>query len=86
MTNNGFNMVKAEKLMNELTRFPCTAHTLQLIRVKAALYQAINHYWKVPQKQGMLATLLDSRFKELGFASNSLCLRSQEQLRMHIKI
>uniref|UniRef100_U9U0C3 Uncharacterized protein n=1 Tax=Rhizophagus irregularis (strain DAOM 181602 / DAOM 197198 / MUCL 43194) TaxID=747089 RepID=U9U0C3_RHIID len=47
---------------------------------------SMNHYWKVPQEQGMLATLLDLQFKELGFASNSLCLRSQEQLRMHIKI
>ncbi|CAB5131700.1 unnamed protein product [Rhizophagus irregularis] len=50
-------------------------------RVKAALYQAMNHYWEVPQEQGMLAALLDPRFKELGFASNSLRLRSQEQLR-----
>ncbi len=30
-TDNGFNMVKAGKLMNELTRLPCTAHTLQLV-------------------------------------------------------
>jgi len=50
-------------------------------RVKAALYQSMNHYWEVPQEQGMLAALLDPRFKELGFASNSLCIRTQEQLR-----
>jgi hypothetical protein len=50
-------------------------------RVKAALYQAMNHYWEVPQEQGMLAALLDPRFKELGFASSSLRLRIQEQLR-----
>src|SRR3954469_25554603 len=30
-TDNDFNMVKAEKLMNELTRLPYTAHTLQLV-------------------------------------------------------
>ncbi|CAG8773150.1 695_t:CDS:2, partial [Funneliformis caledonium] len=30
---------------------------------KPALYQSINHYWKIPQEQGMLAALLDSRFK-----------------------
>ncbi|GBC31457.2 zinc finger BED domain-containing protein 1-like [Rhizophagus irregularis DAOM 181602=DAOM 197198] len=30
-TDNGSNMVKAGKLMNELTRLPCTAHTLQLV-------------------------------------------------------
>ncbi|GBC44168.2 zinc finger BED domain-containing protein 1-like [Rhizophagus irregularis DAOM 181602=DAOM 197198] len=31
MTDNSFNIVKAEKLINELTRFPCTAYTLQFI-------------------------------------------------------
>ena len=30
-TDNGSNMVKAGKLMKELTRLPCTAHTLQLV-------------------------------------------------------
>lgn len=30
-TDNGSNMVKAGNLMNELTRLPCTAHTLQLV-------------------------------------------------------
>ena len=30
-TDNGSNMVKAGKLMSELTRLPCTAHTLQLV-------------------------------------------------------
>ena len=30
-TDNGSNMVKAGKLMDELTRLPCTAHTLQLV-------------------------------------------------------
>ncbi len=30
-TDNGSNMVKAGKLMNELIRLPCTAHTLQLV-------------------------------------------------------
>ena len=29
----------------------------------------------------MLAALLDSQFKELEFASNSLCIKTQEQLR-----
>ena len=50
-------------------------------RVKAALYQSMNHYWEVPQEQGMLAALLDPRFKELRFASNSLRVRTQEQLK-----
>ena len=49
-------------------------------RVKSALYQSINHYWDVPQEQGMLAALLDPRFKELEFASNSLRIKTQEQL------
>ena len=48
--------------------------------VKAALYQSINHYWDVPQEQGMLAALLDPRFKELKFASDSLRIKTQEQL------
>jgi hypothetical protein len=30
-TDNGSNMVKARNSMNELTRLPCTAHTLQLV-------------------------------------------------------
>ncbi|CAB5369823.1 unnamed protein product [Rhizophagus irregularis] len=50
-------------------------------RVKAALYRSMNHYWEVPQEQGMLAALLDPRFKELRFASNSLRIRTQEQLK-----
>ena len=50
-------------------------------RVKAALYQSINHYWEVPQEQGMLAALLDPRLKELEFASESLRIRTHEQLR-----
>lgn len=48
--------------------------------VKEALYQSINHYWDVPQEQGMLAALLDPRFKELEFASDSLRIKTQEQL------
>ncbi|PKK56024.1 hypothetical protein RhiirC2_800914 [Rhizophagus irregularis] len=50
-------------------------------RVKAALYQSINHYWEVPQEQGMLAALLDPRFKDLEFASETLCLQTHEQLK-----
>src|SRR3954451_5133948 len=49
-------------------------------RVKEALYQSINHYWDVPQEQGMLAALLDPQFKELEFASDSLRIKTQEQL------
>ena len=30
-TDNGSNMVKTEKLISELTRLSCTAHTLQLV-------------------------------------------------------
>ena len=36
-TDNGSNMVRAGKLMNELTRLPCTAHTLQLVVGKGLL-------------------------------------------------
>ncbi len=50
-------------------------------RVKTALYQSINHYWDVPQEQGMLAALLDPRFKELEFASESLRIKTHEQLK-----
>src|SRR5439155_25700970 len=48
--------------------------------VKAALYQSINHYWDVPQEQEMLAALLNSQFKELEFTSDSLRIKTQEQL------
>ena len=37
-------------------------------KVKFALYMAINHYWSVPQDEGMIATLLDPRCKFLNFA------------------
>src|SRR5215213_212555 len=50
-------------------------------RVKAALYQSMNHYWEVPQEQGMLAALLDLRFKELEFASDLLRIKTHEQLK-----
>ncbi len=50
-------------------------------RVKTALYQSINHYWEVPQEQGMLAALLDPRFKDLEFASEILRMRTHEQLK-----
>jgi hypothetical protein len=39
--------------------------------VKSALYTAINHYWNVPQDEGMIATLLDPRCKSLDFAAES---------------
>ena len=50
--------------------------------IKVALYRSINHYWKVLQEQGMLAALLDSRFKELEFASESLRNITYEQLKV----
>ena len=40
-------------------------------KVKLALHTAINHYWIVPQNEGMIATLLDSRCKSLNFANKS---------------
>ncbi|CAG8746368.1 19486_t:CDS:2, partial [Cetraspora pellucida] len=40
--------------------------------VKIALYNAINYYWEVPSKEGMLAALLDPWCKALKFASESL--------------
>ncbi|CAG8684570.1 14916_t:CDS:1, partial [Funneliformis caledonium] len=49
--------------------------------VKMALYQSINYYWKVLQEQGILATLLDSRFKDLEFVSEMLRMRTHEQLK-----
>ena len=36
-TNNGSNMVQARRLMNEVIRLPCTAHTLQLVVGKGLL-------------------------------------------------
>lgn len=36
-TDNGSNMVRAGKLMGELTRLPCAAHTLQLVVGKGLL-------------------------------------------------
>lgn len=50
-------------------------------KVKKALYQAMNHYWDVPKECGMIGALLDPRFKELRFFSESLKIRTQEQLR-----
>jgi len=50
-------------------------------RVKVTLYQSMNHYWEVPQEQGMLAALLDPRFKELEFASDLLRINTHEQLK-----
>lgn len=40
-------------------------------KVRFALYTAINHYWCVPQDEGMIATLLDPRCKSLNFANES---------------
>jgi hypothetical protein len=40
-------------------------------KVKLALHTAINHYWIVPQNEGMIATLLDPRCKSLNFANES---------------
>ena len=34
-------------------------------KVKSALYIAMNHYWDVPQDEGMIATFLDPRCKSL---------------------
>ncbi len=31
MTDNGSNMVKAISYFNNITRIPCTAHTIQLV-------------------------------------------------------
>ena len=40
-------------------------------KVRYALYKAMNHYWCVPQDEGMIATLLDPRCKSLNFANES---------------
>src|SRR6185437_10100192 len=41
-------------------------------KIKAALYDAMVHYWEVPSDEAMLATLLDPRCKPLSFMSESL--------------
>jgi len=41
-------------------------------KIKAALYDAMLHYWKVPSDKAMLATLLDPWCKPLSFMSESL--------------
>ncbi|CAG8557064.1 12796_t:CDS:2 [Racocetra fulgida] len=50
------------------------------IKVKTALYNAINYYWEVPLKEGMLAALLDPRCKALSFTSESLKSRTYDSL------
>lgn len=50
-------------------------------KVKTALYNAIKHYWNVPQEHGMLATLLDPRFKDLEFASEVVRTKTLEQIK-----
>jgi len=50
-------------------------------KVKTALYNAIKHYWKVPQEHGMLAALLDPRFKDLEFASEEIRIKTLEQFK-----
>ncbi len=54
--------------------------------LKIVLYQFINHYWKVLQKQRMLAALLDLWFKSLKFASELLCIDTYEQLKYEYQV
>lgn len=49
-------------------------------RVSIALYNAINYYWQVPSEEGMLAALLDPRYKTLSFTSESLRSRTYNSL------
>lgn len=50
-------------------------------KVKLALYTAINHYWSVPQDEGMIATLLDPRCKSLDFADELQKIRTKDLLK-----
>ena len=50
-------------------------------KVKLALYTAINHYWSVPQDEGMIATLLDPRCKSLNFADELQKIRTRDLLK-----
>ena len=50
-------------------------------KVKLALYTAINHYWSVPQNEGMIATLLDPRCKSLNFADESQKIQTRDLLK-----
>ena len=50
-------------------------------KVKSALYMAMNHYWNVPQDEGMIATFLDPRCKSLSFASESQKTRTKALLK-----
>ena len=49
--------------------------------VKSALYIAMDHYWDVPQDEGMIATFLDPRCKSLSFATESQRNRTKTLLK-----
>ena len=45
-----------------------------LNKIKSALYISINHYWKdLTKPNTLLASLLDSRMKDLSFVSFNKC-------------
>src|SRR5688572_29428100 len=41
-----------------------------LINVKKNIYMGLNYYWAMPDNYGIMAVLLDSRYKDLNFISD----------------
>ncbi|CAB4421868.1 unnamed protein product [Rhizophagus irregularis] len=56
------------------------------IKVRKILYKAIKHYWSVREDIGLMASLLDPRWKNLSFATQEEIKRVHELLRKECEI
>ncbi|CAB4410253.1 unnamed protein product [Rhizophagus irregularis] len=56
------------------------------IKVRKILYKAIKHYWSVREDIGLIASLLDPRWKNLSFATQEEIKRVHELLRKECEI
>jgi hypothetical protein len=67
-SDNSFNDLEEENLTNQQTNYDNIIETLE--NVKKIIYRSLKHYWKTPNEFGIMAALLDPRYKNLDFISD----------------
>ncbi|GET52921.1 zinc finger BED domain-containing protein 1-like [Rhizophagus irregularis DAOM 181602=DAOM 197198] len=66
--DDSFNDLEEENSTNQQTNYDNIRETLE--NVKKNIYRSLRYYWKIPNEFGIMAALLDPRYKNLDFISD----------------